>query len=114
MRLERGDDRLGMDHLVLRRRKRGVDDGDLRGVNRELAGEAFSPRRFRFSLEALVVLEIGKDSVDRLDACGHGPRKAKASGEFVCEAELAALVILRRSSERGRQILRAPAHRSEW
>ena len=79
----------------------------------ELAGEAFAARGFGFGAQALLVLEVGEDAVDRLDAGGDRAGEAERAGELVSEAELAVGVIFGRCAERGRQILRAPAHRRQ-
>src|SRR5690348_15200795 len=100
MSLERGDDFLGMADFGFRGGERGVDDRDLRGVDRELAGKALAARGFGFGLEALVVLEIREHAVDRLDASGDRPGKAQRSRELVGEAELALRIIFGRGAER--------------
>ena len=86
MRLEGGDDFLGVLELVLRRRECAIDHRYLRRVDREFAGEAFTPRGFRFQPQPLLVAEVRKDAVDRLNACGDSPGKAQRPSELVCVA----------------------------
>ena len=71
--------------------------GDLRGMDRELAGEAFAARGLRFGAEACLVLEVGEHAVDRLDSGGDRAGEAQRAGELVGEAELAAGVIFGRA-----------------
>ena len=87
--------------------------GDLRRVDRELAGEALAACGLGFGAQALVVLEVGEDAVDRLDARGDRAGEAQRARELVGEAELAVCVIFGRGAERRRQILGTPAHRRQ-
>ena len=111
--LECGDDFFGVAHVLGGRSEGGVDDRDLRRVDRELAGEAFAPRRFGFALQAVLIAEFGEHAVDRLNARGDRAGEAERARELVGEAELAAFVIFRRRAERRRQVLGAPAHRRQ-
>src|SRR5690348_13453537 len=91
--LERGDDFFGVPDLVLGRGEGRVDDGDLRGMDRELAGEALARSSLRFGLEALLVLEVGEDAVDRLDSRGGRAGEAQRARQPVGEAQAAISII---------------------
>src|SRR5438270_13465710 len=52
--LECGDDFFGVAHIRGGWSERDIDDRDLRWVDRKLAGEAFAPRGFGFTLESVL------------------------------------------------------------
>jgi len=74
--LECGDDFLSVANVGGGRREGRVDDRHLRRVDCQLAREALAARRLGFGAQAVLVLEVGEDTVDRLDAGGRCARQA--------------------------------------
>jgi hypothetical protein len=65
---ERFHNSMGVFDLRRRWGEGRIDHGDLSGVDRELAREAFAGGRFGFHAKAVLILEVGEYAVDRLDS----------------------------------------------
>ena len=77
LRLERFHDSTGVFDLRRRWGEGRIDRADLSGMDGELAGKALAGGGFSFGAEAVLILEVGEDTIDRLDTGCHGACQAK-------------------------------------
>src|SRR5690606_25475251 len=94
--------------LALARCERGVDNGDLIRMDRELAGEPVASRSSRFRPQAIEVAEVDEYGVDRLHAGRNCCEQAEIAREAIRGGQRAVRLARGGRANLGRQILRSP------